>query len=97
MQRDRDACAYVVPQLAECEHVEKKHGRRRKEKEDRKMNEKRKSKIKEEWGQLAVGVKTKAANNDRKLPPTLHEKTRRAHVLKNTDNAENRLNCRSKC
>ena len=94
---DRDARAYVVPQLAKKASVWKvsteREGRRKK---IEKMNEKRKSKNQKGRGPLAVGVKTKAANNDRKLPPTLQGKTRRAHVLKNTENAENGLKRRSK-
>ena len=79
----RDACAYVVSQLAKSASVwteRTQRGRKKQEVDRKKMNEKRKrcTKIKEERVQVVSGLKSKAANNDRKLPLTLHEKKKPA-------------------
>ena len=60
------------------------------------MNEKRKSKSKKNEDSLQWELKTKAANNDRKLPPTLHGTNPPGACVENTDNAENGLKRRSK-
>ena len=97
-ERDRDACAYVVVGK-ECERVERKHGRRRKENEHQKNERKKK---KENQNQRRTGTASSRSKKPRQqtMAENYHhrctEQTRRAHVLKNTDNAENGLKRRSR-